>query len=63
MYEQLKNRVQRVGKELELEIIGISCLTNYGSGLIDKPLLTHADVLKVSCMVQEKLSNLMQNII
>ena len=49
-------------KELELEIIGISCLTNYGSGFIDKPL-THADVLKVSCMVQEKLSNLMQNII
>ena len=49
-------------KELELEIIGISCLPNYGSGLIDKPL-THEEVLKVSYIAQEKLSNLMQNII
>ncbi len=32
-------------QELNMETIVISCLTNYGAGLIEKNTITHKDVL------------------
>ena len=50
------------GKELGLNILGVSCLTNYGSGLVDN-ILSHDEVLKVANNVQNKLSSLLINFI
>ena len=49
-------------RELELDVIGISCLTNYGSGM-DGSKLSHKDVLETSSRVQEKLSKLLIEIV
>jgi len=49
-------------RELELDVIGISCLTNYGAGM-DGSKLSHKDVLETSSRVQEKLSKLLIEIV
>ena len=49
-------------RELELDVIGISCLTNYGSGM-DGSKLSHKDVLETSSRIQEIFSKLLIEII
>ena len=49
-------------EKLGLEVIAISCLTNYGSGM-DGSILSHADVLEITSRVQEKFSKFIQKII
>jgi len=49
-------------QELKLNVIGISCLTNYGSGLQDETL-THEAVLETSSKIQNKFSEFMKRII
>tara|TARA_B100000315_G_C14374118_1_gene494372 strand:- start:18 stop:758 length:741 start_codon:yes stop_codon:yes gene_type:complete len=49
-------------QELKLDVIGISCLTNYGAG-IDGAQLSHKDVLEVSNRVQGDFSKLLLEII
>ena len=49
-------------EELGMEVVGISCLTNYGSGL-DGNILSHADVIKITKSVDSKFSDLMLNIV
>ena len=49
-------------RELGLDFIGISCLTNYGAG-IKGAMLSHEDILKTSSQSQRNLSKLLINII
>ena len=49
-------------RELELDVIGISCLTNYGAGM-DRSKLSHKDVLETSSRIQEIFSKLLIEII
>ena len=49
-------------RELELDVIGISCLTNYGAGM-DESKLSHKDVLEISSGVQENLSKFIIEIV
>ena len=48
--------------ELGLNVIGISCLTNYGAGIADKTLY-HEDVLESSKRYQKEFSRLMIEIV
>ena len=48
--------------ELGLNIIGISCLTNYGAGM-EGAKLSHADVLETSNCVSKEFSKLLVQII
>ena len=48
--------------KLNLNIIGLSCLTNYGAGM-DGKTLTHADVIKVSNKLNKEFSDLLIKII
>ena len=49
-------------EKLGLEVIAISCLTNYGSGM-NGGILSHEDVLEIASRVQEKFSSFLQKII
>jgi purine-nucleoside phosphorylase len=49
-------------QEVGLEIVGISCLTNYGAGM-DGSILSHADVLETSHRANAVFSNLMSEIV
>ena len=49
-------------EKLGLEVIAISCLTNYGAGM-DRCILSHEDVLEIASRVQEKFSNLLLKIV
>ena len=49
-------------RELGLDVIGISCLTNYGAGM-DGSKLSHKDVLETSNRVQEIFSKLIIEIV
>ena len=48
--------------ELNLNVIGISCLTNYGSGLVDA-ILSHEDVIESSERFQKEFSKLLIEIV
>ena len=48
--------------KLGLEVIAISCLTNYGTGM-DGGILSHEDVLEIISKVQEKFSSLLLKIV
>ena len=48
-------------KELGLEVIGISCLTNYGAGM-ERDILSHEQVLKISSRSQNTFFNLLLQI-
>ena len=48
--------------ELGLDIIGISCLTNYGAGM-DGTTLSHADVLETSRQANTVFSSLLSEIV
>ena len=47
---------------LGLEVLGISCFTNYGAGMVNKKL-SHLDVLSISNKVNKKFSELLKQII
>ena len=49
-------------QKLKLDVIGISCLTNYGAG-INGAQLSHKDVLEISNRVQGNFSKLLLEII
>ena len=49
-------------QELKLDIIGISCLTNYGAGM-EGAKLSHEDVLKTSSRVNKEFSRLVMEIV
>ena len=49
-------------RELELDVIGISCLTNYGAGM-NGSKLSHKDVLETSSRVQKFFSKLLIEIV
>ena len=49
-------------EKLGLEVIAISCLTNYGAGM-DRCILSHEDVLEIASRVQEKFSSLLLKIV
>ena len=45
-----------------MEIIGISCITNMASGIIDKPL-SHNEVIKVAKEMEQKFGALVKAIV
>lgn len=45
-----------------MKVIGVSCLTNMASGILNQPL-NHQEVMETSAMAREKFINLMENII
>jgi purine-nucleoside phosphorylase len=49
-------------EKLGLEVIAISCLTNYGSGM-NGGILSHEDVLEIASRVKEKFSSLLLKIV
>lgn len=49
-------------RELELDVLGISCLTNYGAGM-EGAKLFHKDVIETSSRVQRDFSKLLFRII
>ena len=49
-------------QEVGLEIVGISCLTNYGAGM-DGAILSHADVLETSRQTNTIFSSLLREIV
>jgi len=51
-----------VANHCGLETIGISCITNYATGLTDQPL-THDEVTETARLVQEKFLKLLSGII
>jgi purine-nucleoside phosphorylase len=48
--------------KLGMKVLGISTITNYAAGIIDKPL-SHDDVIKVSVQVKDDFTNLLTEII
>ena len=48
-------------EKLGMEVIAISCLTNYGSGM-DGGILSHEDVLEITSRVKDKFSSFLQKI-
>ncbi len=48
--------------ELGLDVIGISCLTNYAAGISENPL-THEEVLHAAKMANKNFSKLIEIII
>ena len=50
------------GIELGMDILGISCLTNYGAGM-EKKVLSHEDVLHSSMIINKKLTQLLIELI
>ncbi|MBC8213870.1 MAG: purine-nucleoside phosphorylase [Candidatus Marinimicrobia bacterium] len=51
-----------IAHKLGLNILGISCLTNYGAGLSDQPL-THSEVLETSERVKDSFAYLLLGIL
>jgi len=49
-------------RELGIDFIGLSCLTNYGAG-IEGALLSHENVLEITSRVQDKFSRLLMEIV
>ena len=49
-------------QELGLEMIGISCLTNYGAGM-NGSILSHEEVLEITTQVHQKFSRLLREIV
>ena len=45
-----------------MRTLGISCLTNMGSGILDQPL-NHAEVLETGNLVKNKFENLVTEIV
>ncbi len=52
----------RAAGDLGLEVLGISCLTNYAAGITSKPL-THEEVMEVTNDVSETFTRLMRGIV
>ena len=48
--------------EFNLDVIGLSCLTNYGAGIINKNL-SHDDVLKISMSRGNQFSEILSQLI
>ena len=51
-----------VSSHCDLEVLGISCITNMAAGILNQPL-SHDEVMKIGESVSEKFSRLMNNII
>ncbi|MBU1093204.1 MAG: purine-nucleoside phosphorylase [Firmicutes bacterium] len=51
-----------VASHMDMKVLGISCLTNMASGILDQKL-SHQEVLDVAQSVQVKFRNLIKNII
>jgi purine-nucleoside phosphorylase len=51
-----------VARQLDLDVIGISCITNYATGISKQPL-RHSDVTETAKHVQEKFLKLISGII
>ena len=51
-----------VANQCGLEVIGLSCITNYATGLTEKPL-SHDEVTETATLVQEKFLKLISGII
>lgn len=45
-----------------IKVLGISCITNMASGILDKPL-SHVEVIETSNKVRDKFINLVTSII
>ena len=48
--------------ELDMDVIGLSCLTNYGAGIIDLSI-NHNQIMEITNQAQSKFSRLIKNII
>jgi len=51
-----------VASHMDMKVLGISCLTNMASGILDQKL-SHQEVLEVAASVNQKFRNLIKNII
>jgi purine-nucleoside phosphorylase len=49
-------------KALGMDVLGISCLTNYAAGILDQPL-NHAEVMETGERVQSEFAHLLSGII
>lgn len=52
----------RAAGDLGIQVLGISCLTNYGAGITEGPL-THEDVMETTGKVSETFSRLLEGVI
>jgi len=51
-----------VASHMQMEVLGISCLTNMASGILDQKL-SHAEVLEVAQSVNQKFKNLVKSVV
>jgi len=51
-----------VARQLNLEVIGISCITNMATGIENEPL-SHNDVTRTAALIQNKFNKLLKGII
>ncbi|MNV97588.1 Purine nucleoside phosphorylase 1 [compost metagenome] len=51
-----------VARHAGIEVLGISCISNMASGILDQPL-SHAEVIETTDRVREKFLNLVLSII
>jgi purine-nucleoside phosphorylase len=47
-----------VARHMGIEVLGISCVTNMGAGILDQPI-NHQEVLETGARVQAQLSDLL----
>ena len=51
-----------VARHSELDVIGISCITNMAAGILDQPL-NHEEVIETTQMVQKQFLDLVKMIV
>jgi purine-nucleoside phosphorylase len=51
-----------VARHMAIEVLAIGCVTNFGAGMLDKPI-NHEEVLEVGHQVYGKFSKLLQALI
>ncbi|HBM74707.1 MAG TPA: purine-nucleoside phosphorylase, partial [Clostridiaceae bacterium] len=51
-----------VARHCDMEVCGISCITNMAAGILDKPL-THQEVIDTSNMVKDKFETCLSELL
>jgi len=48
--------------KLDMQVLGISCLTNYAAGILDQPL-NHEEVMETGIRVREDFAKLLSELV
>ena len=51
-----------VARQMEMEVLGISCITNLAAGITDAPI-NHEDVMATGDRVRETFTSLMRKVV